>query len=191
MIIDKSKLFSSSTDKEIRIENLGCTPAESQKQARIKTVSQLKKKPSNPYNYKLIETLENEHKELLRVYRSLMQSTEERQYKLIPLQIKEFCMCLTEHLRHEDSELYIYLDYYHLKRNKLEEQEVLKDFRSEMKEITIELESMLHQSPNLPVTDKTLKGFLLEFKAIGNILMNRIRREESVLYPLYENLSPL
>jgi len=190
MLIDRTKTFPSHAEKKINDANFEATNVKKNQQTEIKTVSELKKKPSNPYNYKLIENLETEHGALLETYKLLMRSANERDYESISGFLNEFCMSLTEHLKHEDNELYLFLDFNYSEAKFHQEQSVLKDFRSEMKNITVELESIIHQSPNIPVSDKTVEGFILEFNELGKILVDRIHREETDLYPLYTSLDP-
>ena len=51
----------------------------------------------------------------------------------------------------------------------------------------MELFTILNQSKFIPVNDNTVAGFLDEFCQLGAILQERISREETVLYPMYEN----
>jgi len=190
MIIDRVKTFSSLEKKKINDENYVSSDDKRNQQAEIKTVSQLKKKSPKPYNYKLIKNLKIEHSALLDAYKLLMRSAYDQDYESIPDHLKKFCLFLSEHLKHEDSEFYLYLDFYYSQGKFFKEQALLKNFRSEMKTITIELEGIIYQSPNIPVTDQTVKGFIFEFDALGKILVERIHREESKLYPLYANTDP-
>lgn len=195
MVLKKSKGFFSSLGKKQKEEKAGFFKKTRKvdnvgQSAEITSASQLKKKPPLPYNSKLVDMLKSEHVDLLGLYKKLMKSADERDFDSIPFHLIKFNQTLTDHLKHEDSELYIYMDYYHERGNFFSEQAMLNDFRSEMKEITIELSSIINQSPNIPVTDRTIDGFLFDFKLIGEILHDRIHREETVLYPLYNNLKP-
>jgi len=195
MVFNRSKGFFSSLRKKQQEENVGVFKSTGkvvlkEQKAEIKSATQHKKPPPKPYNSELVGVLKSEHVDLLRLYKQLMASADERDFDAIPFHLIKFNQTLTEHLKHEDSDLYIYMDFYHERGNFFNEQAMLKDFRSEMKEITIELSSLINQSPNIPVTDRTIDGFLFDFNLIGEILQDRIHREETVLYPLYNDLNP-
>ena len=67
------------------------------------------------------------------------------------------------------------------------EQNVVADFSSEMKDISISIFAFLTQSPFIPVNENNINVFIEEFQKLGLQLQDRIQREEKILYPIYKN----
>jgi hypothetical protein len=140
------------------------------------------------YNSELIHSLEQDHQVLLSLYTDIMKYATNRQYHSLAQGLNDFSERLTTHLRKEGIDLYMYLEFVVAKRDAVDTRETLRDFRLEMKEISIAVSSVLHHYENMPVTHETVEKFLIDFKELGRILVDRIAREEKTLYPIYMNL---
>jgi len=140
------------------------------------------------YNSELIDSLEQDHQILLSLYTDIMKYAANREYTLLAQGLSNFSELLTTHLRKESIDLYMYLEFVVVKGDAVDTRGTLRAFRLEMKEISIAVSSMLHHYENMPVTYKTVEKFLVDFKELGRILVDRIAREEKTLYPIYMNL---
>lgn len=168
--------------------------ADAYKTALKVTGSESKKKSKKAYNQTLIDTLKEENKELLVRYNLIIKYAENENFEYLPSLLQEFSALMVDHLQKEDAELNFYLDTcYHegmLKGHLKEAMGGYDDFRLAMKEKSIEIKCLINHSSYIPVTNKTVHGFLREFKNIGETLIKRIYNEEAMLYPLYREMNP-
>ncbi|KAG1682824.1 hypothetical protein GQR58_010612 [Nymphon striatum] len=189
MIVEKVRSVTFKTGKNIQEK------VSSRKTSSSRAVdAHLKKQKSKTYNQTLIETLKDENKELLVRYSNIMKHARSGEYEYLPELLNEYTMLLIDHIHKEDAELNYYLDSCFkkglLKAHLSDALEGYDDFRYEMKEKTIEIEYMVNHSKYIPVTSRTVYGFLTEFKEIGDMLIKRIYNEETILYPLYMDMNP-
>ncbi len=140
------------------------------------------------YNSKLINGLEKDHQVLLSLHAYIMKSATNKEYNSLSKAMVDFSEILTTHLRKESIDLYMYLEFVVIKTDETDTRETFRAFRLEMKKISITVSSILHHYENTPVTDQTVEKFLIDFKELGNILVDRIQREEKILYPIYVSL---
>jgi hypothetical protein len=140
------------------------------------------------YNSGLIHVLEDDHKVLLSLYTHIMKCATNKQYNALKKGLNDFGERLTTHLRKESIDLYMYLEFVVVKADAVETRETFSSFRLEMKEISIAVSSVLNHYDNTPVTNETVDKFLIDFEELGVILVDRIKREEKTLYPIYMNL---
>lgn len=182
MLVNVKDLFSKKHDHEgFRIET------EPHSDPQTKDVSNSKHKPMRrllAFNGYLIEDLENDHNLLLCNYEKLMECARENNFLLLSRLLGDFTVLITNHLHKEDDELYGYLENMAKLKNETEVK-VFRQFRSEMKNISVTIFSTINQNPNIPVTSDTVEGFIADFTELGEILTERIQREESILYPMY------
>ena len=133
----------------------------------------------------LIEALQSDHEEIILLYDKMLKAAEKREYMALQSLLVEFATSLTNHIKLEDQKLYSYLKT--LARDKSHvEQRAVTDFCSEMKNISISIFTFLSQSPYIPVNENTHDDFIKEFRQMGFILQDRMEREESILYPIYQ-----
>lgn len=188
MIVDKVRSVTLNTGKKIHDK------VHSGKVSSNITNPRIKNKRNKNYNQTLIESLKEENKELLVRYSIIMKHARSGEYEYLPSLLNEYTLLLIGHIHKEDAELNYYLDTC-FKKGILEGHlskalESYDDFRYEMKEKTIEIEYLVNHSKYIPVTSRTVYGFLAEFKEIGDILIKRIYNEETILYPLYLDMNP-
>jgi len=138
------------------------------------------------YDISLIGALESDHEQILDLYNKVLISAKNEKYTSLQLALVEFATSFTDHIQIEDEKLYGYLKI--LASNKSHvEQKVVAKFSSEMKNISISIFSFLSQSPHIPVNENNVENFIEEFEQIGLSLQDRIKREETVLYPIYKS----
>lgn len=138
------------------------------------------------YDFSLIERLKSNQKEVLSLYELALQRAQERKYDAFSEMFGVFTTASTNHFQKVDEELYGYLKSFISLKSQVEEK-VFNQFVSEMKNISLTISSIINQSPNIPVKDSTVDGFIQEFSYVGEILKDRIKREEKIIYPLYMN----
>lgn len=137
------------------------------------------------YDLGLIETLRKDHKEILFIYEELMENVKARKYPLVVVHLERFTVKITDYFAMADAELYSYLKIYiHLKFPKREK--AFTELSLEMKNISLSIFYSISQSPNIPLSDATYRGFIEEFKLVGEQLYDRIDREKKVLFGMYE-----
>ena len=137
------------------------------------------------YDYTLIETMHAEHKRLRYVFNQIMAFAIEKEYKKVAGQLEIFNSEIREHYQKADIGLYSYLKtYIQIKYPKREK--AFTQLSLEMKNLSIEIYYTISQSPNIPMTEKTYEGFMQEFIGVGKLLNERILREESVLFDMYQ-----
>lgn len=137
------------------------------------------------YKYGLTDSFKNNNQEILSISEIIMHLANEKEYATLPLMLSKFSKKCVEHFS-EEEELYTYMKALAGNRSEIE-RKVAIEFSQEMKNLSISLFSILNQSNYIPVTDDTVDGFIEELGEIGKIVTERIRREEKILYPLYEN----
>ena len=186
MFASIKSLFSSKS------EALPIAPVAKQKPATPKPVL-LKKAPVKkrreliPYNNRLIPLLEEDHKKLLSIFTSIVGHASDRNYAALTLGLNDFSDLLKNHLRKEGLDLYMYLELVVGKEEGQNDSKVFREFRLEMKGIAVAVSSAINKYTNIPVTDDTVDQFISDFTDLGDVLVDRIEREEQILYPIYEN----
>ena len=139
------------------------------------------------YDTQLVERLQGDHKSLLQIYADIINGAEKRNYKVIMDRLAKFRIVLTEHLLTENVKLYVYLD------NELADDEMnselIRSFRREMDEIGKTVMRMLRKYSQAGVDDLNVEEFAADFGTLGEVLGDRIQREESTLYLLYSQLA--
>ena len=137
------------------------------------------------YKYGLVDGFIKDHQELLSDYETIMSSAKDKDYAILPLMLSKFSKKCFNHFD-EEEELYTFMKALAGSRSGVERR-IANEFGAEMKNLSLELFTILNQSKFIPVNDNTVVGFLDEFGQLGGILKERMNREEAVLYPMYEN----
>ena len=172
--------------KEIIIKDLVSSKESSASVDETILVEQSSLKVNLPaYRYGLTESFIEDHKELLSIYENIMENATEKEYTTLPLMLSKFSKKCLSHFN-EEEELYVFMKALASSRSDIEEK-VAREFGAEMKNLSVSLFTILNQSNYIPVTDNSVDGFIKEFKELGNILQERIGREEKILFPMYEN----
>ncbi len=143
-------------------------------------------KPLLPlYDLGLVSTLKKDHRELLFIYAGIMTNAENKKYKLVAEQLALFSARFSDYFHVADKGLYSYLKIYiHLKHPKRER--AFSALNLEMKNLYLSIFYSLNQSPNIPFNESSYDGFIQEFRLVSEQLRERIEREESILFKMYE-----
>ncbi len=135
------------------------------------------------YDKKLIDHLESDHQSMLGLYGEMAEALEQNNHKQLTLLFTKFSSELRSHLLTENLKLYVYLT--HAMANDTESLSIVIELRSEMQQIGRAVNNFLVRYGELPWSEEQIQSFPGEFKQIGEVLVDRIKREEHTLYPLY------
>lgn len=157
------------------------TPAASEERA----ASQYASAPGSEIRYSptLVDELKNDHKDLLALYMAIKSSFERGDYGDVSTKLNEFRVGLQGHLLTENVRFYIYIDRVHGQDQM--NSELIRSFRREMDGIGRTALNFLQKYEMIGVDKALASAFAADFAAIGAVLTERIKKEESVLYPLY------
>ncbi len=137
------------------------------------------------YDLGLIKTLQKDHRELLFICAGIMTNAENRNYKQVAEQLALFSERFTGYFHVADKGLYGYLKaYIQIKQPK--RQRAFAALNLEMKNLYLSVFYSLNQSSNIPFNESSYDGFIHEFRLLGDQLKERIKREEKVLFKMYE-----
>lgn len=131
----------------------------------------------------LVPQLKADHQNLVSIYLDIKTAFEGGDYEEVAKKLVHFRSSLQAHLLTENVRLYIYLS--HSLANDEINSELIHEFRREMDAIARVAMNFLKKYDTIGV-DKELAGaFAKDFATIGQVLTERIEKEERVLYPLY------
>lgn len=135
------------------------------------------------YAENLIDELIADHKDLLSLFGQVNTAFNSGNYTLVIIKLKAFKVALVDHLLTENVRLYIYLNH-SLSYDEFNS-DLIKGFRSEMNQIAKTVMTFIKKYETLGVDKELAISFGRDLEAIGGVLVERIQREESTLYPLY------
>lgn len=136
------------------------------------------------FNKFLIKNLVSDHKILLAEFTEMMDSAKNDNFYEANKLLSSFGTKLVEHFQVELIELYVYFNAID-EIMTVDERKSTKGFSDEMYEIEATVKKLLNSYINYPVSAANKESFISEFNGAAGILLSRIDREESVLYPLY------
>lgn len=131
----------------------------------------------------LIDSLKNDHQELLGLYGKIQAAFDNKDYPSVAEKLETFRNGLQSHLLIENVRLYIYLD--RCLANDASNSELIRGFRREMDDIAKVAMKFLNKYSDIGVDEDLASHFAQDFATIGRVLGERIKKEETVLYPLY------
>ncbi len=134
------------------------------------------------YDSGLVPLLKHDHAELLDLYEHIGQVYERRRYHELPALLIAFKTRLEAHLLTENVRFYNYVEASLF--NDPENFALIRDFRREMNSIAKGVIDFVRKHQK-SVNEFDARAFQADYQAVGGLLMQRIQREESNLYPLY------
>lgn len=135
------------------------------------------------YSPTLIAELKGDHQKLFAAYMSIKASFDQGDFAAVSQKLNEFRFELHNHLLTENVRLYIYLGS--MMSQDPTKSEMVRGFRQEMEGIGKTALRLLKKYEALHMDQELAGPFAQDFAAIGSILTERVKKEESVLYPLY------
>jgi len=137
------------------------------------------------YYSELVDDLKGDHKQLLAVYGNLVRAGQAHDAVVFRTVLQQFKSLLIAHLLKEAIKLYIYL------RQKLRDDEstyrLVTGYKSEMDGISRVAMAFVDEYSAKPAENIDFALLGTRLKEIGQVLGDRIRREEAELYPLYHD----
>lgn len=135
------------------------------------------------YHPELIDQLVGEHQALLALYGEIQNAFNQGDYGSVTEKLNTFRSDLQSHILTENVRLYIYLN------RSLDSDEtnaeLIHSFRREMNDIAKVAMNFLRKYEAIGVDSDLAAPFAKDFATIGQVLVQRIKKEEQVLYPLY------
>lgn len=136
------------------------------------------------YSPTLIDELKSDHQQLFAGYMSIKATFDRGDYATVSQQLNDFRFVLHNHLLTENVRLYIYLGG--ILNQDPSKAEMIRGFRQEMEGIGKTALRLLKKYEALSINKELAGPFAEDFAAIGAILTERVKKEESLLYPLYK-----
>ncbi|MDD3447675.1 MAG: hemerythrin domain-containing protein [Gammaproteobacteria bacterium] len=135
------------------------------------------------YHPELIGQLIDDHHKLLEIHGGIRDLFSAGDYRAVSRRLDEFRVALQGHLLTENVRLYIYLERC-LAGDEVN-YDLIRGFRREMDGIGRTAMNFLRKYEAIGVDRELATAFSNDLDAVGAVLVERIQREESVLYPLY------
>lgn len=135
------------------------------------------------FHPELIDELKSDHQTLVGLYTEVTRAIEAQDYDQASEGLEELRNELQNHLLTENIKLYIYLS--HQFENDQENITLIQNFRRENDKIGRAALKFLQQYHSAQEIAAQADTFNREFAELGDVLVQRIEREETILYPLY------
>jgi hypothetical protein len=136
------------------------------------------------YDPQLIGGLVRDHLDLVEVYGAIETATLAKNYPAAMAAMQLFKSRLTDHLIVENTRLYLYIKSTVAALDP-ESVQLARDFQTEMNQIARQVVAFTTTYSGGGSDALAQPEFLVALRGIGHALVNRIRREEATLYPLY------
>lgn len=158
--------------------------AKADKRAPAKSGEQFQRRTRyDVYDPELVKTLESDHKELLALYGHIGQLYEKGMYSEIVKHLVVFKTRLEGHLLTENFRFYSYLE--ERLAGDPNDAAIMRDFRREMNTISRNVLNFIRSYQTKGINDQNARQFWQDYSRIGEVLQERIMREEHNLYPIY------
>lgn len=136
------------------------------------------------YDPGLVDGLKDDHQELVAMYTALGERVAAGDFHGVDAALQEFKIRLEAHLLTENVRFYVYVE-----QSMAEDEvnyELIRGFRKEMNSIARAVVEFVRRYRQQPVGPATQAQFIREHGEVGRLLAQRIAREESELYVLYQ-----
>lgn len=138
------------------------------------------------YDSSLIHSLKHDHHNLVEMFEQIGRLAEMGRFRELPATLVAFKTALESHVISENVRFYNYVE------NSLagddENLALIRSFRREMNTIAKGVVEFVKKYHRYDFDEGTRQAFLKEYAAVGGLLAQRIQREESNLYPLYQQV---
>ncbi|MBD8899908.1 hemerythrin domain-containing protein [Rhodanobacter sp. DHG33] len=138
------------------------------------------------YDPNLVDSLKRDHGELVTLYQRIGNLLQDGHHDEIRGELVNFKTRLEAHILTENVRFYTYLEQ--SLREDAHNAELMRDFRREMNTIARGAVNFVkkYQGPGT-LDASSHEEFAKDYAAVGELLAQRIGREESSLYPLYQH----
>lgn len=131
----------------------------------------------------LIDQLKRDHQTLLGLFAALREAFAAGNHTAVAEHLETFRIAIQSHLLVENIRLYIYLE--HQLSGDAGSHELIHGFRHEMDAIGKAVMAFIAKYKDIAVDHNLAASFGKDADAVGRVLVDRIKREEATLYPLY------
>lgn len=145
---------------------------------------EIRDKASITYSAQLVPSLLSDHQELFKLYGDIEAALAAGDLDSVPRLLGTFKTKLDVHLLSENLRFYCYLEQ--SLEDQHEELEIMKGFRREMNDIARAAVNFVRKWQTAGVTPGSTRTFTMEAQQIKTLLEERMSREETGLYPLYQ-----
>ena len=133
----------------------------------------------------LLDSLLRDHIELVALYQRIGKLMQDGQYDEIRAELVNFKTRLEAHILTENVRFYTYLEQ--SLSDDAHNAEMMRDFRREMNTIARAVVTFVKKYQGTGTFDAALQiEFARDYQSVGELLKQRLGREESSLYPLYQ-----
>ena len=136
------------------------------------------------YDSRLVDSLKHDHRDLVELFEQIGVMADARRFNEIPRMLVAFKTRLEAHLISENVRFYNYVE--NSLRGDEENSQLIRSFRREMNSIARGVVDFVKKYQAVNFTDQVRTMFMSEYRMVGGLLTQRIEREESSLYPLYQ-----
>jgi len=138
---------------------------------------------TDSHQKKLISELKEDHQDLINLYVEIGNTFQNKKYKKTADLLKKFEEMYKLHILLEDNKFYPYME--NKFKNNPEVLELIRDKKEEMNNISKVLTKFLKKYQK---EHNLLNGsFLADYEQIKSALLERVKFEESKMYPLYDS----
>lgn len=137
------------------------------------------------YDAALVPALKRDHGDLVRLFTEIGDLAMERRYAAVPAMLTTFKTHFEGHLIAENVRFYNYVE--NSMQDDPENLMLIRSFRREMNTIARGVVDFVKKYQINHFDQRTHEAFLDDYRAVGALLAQRIEREESSLYPLYQS----
>lgn len=135
----------------------------------------------------IISVLTAEHRAMLGLYHDIRDAVAARKYSAVRKLATQLHDQLHNHLSVEHLKLYTELRR-RLENRDEEKLRMIHDLQREMYSIGRGAVDFIRQAHTLELNDANAPQFRTDLEGVGGVLVQRIRKEEEELYPLYDSL---
>lgn len=136
------------------------------------------------YSPQLISRLHGDHASLIELYQAVVARLAARRFEELPAALGQFKSKFDVHVLNENLRFYCYLEQ--KLHDRPSDLALIKEFRREMNGIARGVVNFIRKYQAAGVSAENQQTFATELQHVGALLVQRIQREESDLYPLYE-----
>lgn len=137
------------------------------------------------YDAALVSSLKRDHGDLVRLFTEIGSQAADRRYGDVPAMLTAFKTHFEGHLIAENVRFYNYVES--LMHDDPENLMLIRSFRREMNAIARGVVDFVKKYQINHFDQRTHEAFLADYRAVGALLAQRIEREETSLYPLYQS----
>ena len=136
------------------------------------------------YDPDLVPALKRDHADLVKQFGAIGDGAKQGNYREIPQMLNAFKVHLEGHLIAENVRFYNYVE--NSMQHDPDNVTLVRSFRREMNAIARGVVDFVKKYQTVEFDQRMRDEFMTDYQTVGSLLAQRIQREESSLYPLYQ-----